>query len=127
MLFGCSGFVATSIGGYVLSVWPYLVFPKIYQLQGLEVASLAGLGPAAILGLVAVRYFRLAGACGFVGAAMATGIFLYLRIEESFIAGSAGRSPVPDYPRPMVYLVPLAWVLATAIMAIAFLPREHEE
>jgi len=126
MLFGCSGFVITSIGGWALSVWPFLVLPDTERIAMLGLASAVGLTPAAILGILATRKFRLAGACGFVGGAMSTGIFLYLRIEQIFISAFARQAPAPDYPRAMMFLVPVAWVLVAAILALAFLPKEKE-
>ena len=127
MLFGCSGFVVTSIGGWALSVWPYLVFPDTEKLQMLFLASAAGLIPAAILGVIATRKFGLPGACGFVGGSLSTGIFLFLRIEQIFISALARQAPNPDYPRMMMYLVPLAWILVSAILALIFLPREKDD
>ncbi len=125
MLFGCSGFVITSIGGYLVSVWPYLVFRDTEKLVHLGAASAAGLLPAALLGVVATRRFGLPGACGFVGGALSTGIFLYLRIEQTFISSLARQAPTPDYPQILMYLVPLGWILAAAILALAFLPHDR--
>jgi len=126
MLFGCSGFVLTSIGGYLLSVWPFLVFSDTEKLTVLASAAAVGLIPAAILGIFATRKFRLAGACGFVGGALSTGIFLYLRLEQVFISALSRQAPTPDYPKITMYLVPLGWILTTAILSIAFLPKESE-
>lgn len=127
MLTGCSGFVFASVGGYILSVWPFLVFPDSEKLIRLATASGIGFVPASILGIIATRKFGLAGACGFVGAALATGIFLYLRLDEIFIGALARQAPTPDYPKMMSWLLPLAWILATAIIAIAVLPKEKDE
>lgn len=124
MLFGCTGFVAASIGCYILSVWPFLLFSETEKLSMLCLATAAGLIPATVLGVIATRRFRLAGACGFVGSALATGIFLYLRIEQVFLSALARQAPTPDYPRAMVYLVPLAWILLATIIALAVMPKE---
>jgi hypothetical protein len=125
MLFGCSGFVFSSIAGYILSVWPFLVFPDSERISSLSLAAGTGLIPAAIVGIAATRKFALAGACGFVGGALSTGIFLYLRIEQTFIAALARQAPTPEYPRIMTYLIPLCWILISAILALIFLPREQ--
>jgi hypothetical protein len=127
MLFGCSGFVLTSIGGYILSVWPFLVFPDTEQIRMLGLAAAVGLIPAAVLGIVATRKFALAGACGFVGGALSTGIFLYLRIEQTFISALSRQAPTPDYPQMMMVLVPVSWVILCAILALVFLPREKPD
>jgi hypothetical protein len=124
MLFGCSGFVFTSIAGYILSVWPFLVFPETEKLKMLGLAAVIGLTPAAVLGVFATRKFAIAGACGFVGGALSTGIFLYLRIEQTFISALSRQAPTPEYPQVMTYLVPLCWILIAAILALIFLPRE---
>lgn len=126
MLFGCSGFVFTSIVGYALSVWPFFLLPETQKLVNLAIAAGIGLTPAAVLGVVATRKFGLAGACGFVGGSMATGIFLYLRIEQIFIAALARQAPPAEYPRIVTYLLPLGWILLSAILAIAALPREED-
>jgi hypothetical protein len=127
MLFGCSGFVLTSIGGYVLSVWPYFIFPDSEKLATIGLSSAVGLGPAAVLGVIATRRFGLAGACGFVGGSMATAIFLYLRVEQTFISALARQAPKPDYPQLLMYLLPLGWVLLSVILALLFIPDEKDE
>lgn len=126
MLFGCSGFVITSIGGWALSVWPFLVFPDTEKISRLALASAVGLIPAAILGIFATRKFGLAGACGFVGGALSTGIFLYLRIEQIFISALARQAPEPEYPHMVLFLAPSVWILIAAILALAFMPKEEE-
>ncbi len=127
MLFGCSGFVLSSIGGYMLSVWPFLVFQETEKLTTLATAAAIGLTPAAILGIVSTRKFRLAGACGFVGSALSVGIFLYLRIEQTFISSLARQAPAPDYPKVVMYLAPLGWILISAILGLLFLPKQEED
>ncbi|MDR3690619.1 MAG: hypothetical protein P4L46_14670 [Fimbriimonas sp.] len=127
MLFGCSGFVFTSIGGYILSVWPYLVFQDSEILARLAMCSAIGLTPSALLGIAATRRFGLAGACGFVGGSMATGIFLFLRLDQAFVAALARQAPKPDYPHLLVYLVPAGWIILTLILALVFMPNEEPE
>lgn len=127
MLFGCSGFVFTSVGGYILTVWPYLVLQDSEKLARLGLCSCIGMLPAAVLGVASTRRFGLAGACGFVGGSMATAIFLYLRIEQTFISALARQAPKPDYPQILTYLVPLGWVIISVIFALIFLPDEKLE
>lgn len=127
MLFGCSGFVFTSIAGYVLSVWPFLIFQNTDQIRPLAISAATGFLPAAIIGVIATRKFGLAGACGFVGGGLSTGIFLFLRIEQTFIAALARQGPTPEYPPLMKYLVPSGWIVISAILALIFLPKEREE
>jgi len=127
MLFGCTGFVFTSIAGYLLSVWPFLVLPDTEKISKLAIAVGVGLIPAAVLGVFATRKFALAGACGFVGGSLSTGIFLYLRLEQVFISATARQAPAPDYPQVMMYVVPLGWILASAILALIALPRDYQD
>ena len=126
MLFGCSGFVITSIGGYLLAVWPFIVFQDTERLTRLGLAAVVGLTPAAIVGIFATRKFRLAGACGFIGGSMATGIFLYLRLQQEFLAFMARQAPKPEYPSVAMYLIPLSWIVLSAILAIISLPSGEE-
>ncbi len=127
MLFGCSGFVVTSIGGYILSVWPFLLFQDSERITTLGTSCAFGLLPAAILGMVSSRKFGLAGACGFVGGSMATGIFMFLRIQQAFVAAFARQAPPPDYPQILMYLVPLSWVIVSLVLALLLVPNEKAE
>src|SRR4051794_13321407 len=85
MLFGCTGFVIASIFGYLLGIWPHLLMPGIDRSATLATCLAVGFVPAAALGVFASLRYGLPGACGFIGGALATGVFLYLRIESMFI------------------------------------------
>lgn len=125
MLFGCSGFVFTSLVGYFLTVWPFFVFPDNYRLESLLVCITTGFAPSLVLGLIAVRKFGLPGGCGFVAASMATAIFLYLRIQQMFLAADARQSVPPDYPRLWMWVLPLAWIILAVAITILFLPKNE--
>ncbi len=125
MLFGCSGFVFTSVGGYILSVWPFFAMRGTEYLNILGLTLALGLGPAAVLGAFAARKFGLAGACGFVGGAMTTGVFLFLRLQQVFLSAKIDQAPTPNYPESMVTLIPLGWVLTSIFLAILLVPK-HE-
>jgi hypothetical protein len=126
MLFGCSGFVIASIGGYALSVWPFFLFADIEKVSTLAKDCAIGFVPAVILGLLVSRRFGLPGACGAVGGAIASAMFLYLRIEQAFMAHLARQAPEPDYPSILQGLVPLAWLLAVILVALAAMPKEKD-
>ncbi|AIE84269.1 hypothetical protein [Fimbriimonas ginsengisoli] len=124
MLFGCSGFLVASLGGYALSVWPFFVFPDTQRLSVLAISLGVGLIPAAILTVFASIKFGMAGACGGVGGAIATAMFLYLRLNQIFLAWMARRIPEPEYPASMQGLIPIAWILAVLLIGMAATPRE---
>jgi hypothetical protein len=129
MLFGCGSFVFVSIVSYALAAWPMFVVPNTHLLVDFGIALAAGLIPASILGVVAIRKTGLAGACGFVGGAMATAIFLFLRLEQLMLGYSVREIPRPEYPRSWMWIVPTAWVIAAILLAVIFLPRRelHDE
>lgn len=125
MLFGCSGFVGTSIGGYILSVWPFFAMRGTEYLHVLAITLALGLVPAAILGIYSSRKFGLAGACGFVGGAMTTGVFLFLRLQQVFLAARSDQAPTPNYPEILVTIIPLGWVLASVFLGILLVPKNE--
>jgi hypothetical protein len=125
MLFGCSGFVLTAIGGFAISVWPFIVFSGLERTAVLAECALFGLLPAAILGCLSTRRFGIPGACGMVGCAMAVDVFLYLRFQEISLGVQAQRIPEPDYPANIAWLAPLAWILASLFLAILSLPKSE--
>lgn len=123
MLFGCGSFVAGAITIYLLSIWPFFVWPEVHRLATLLKGIAAGLLPALLVTTIATRRFGLPGACGVVGGALTTAIFLYLRLQQAFIASAAKQDKPPDYPPLLQGLVPLAWVLAIALVAVLLLPK----
>lgn len=118
MLFGCTGFVATSLTTYGLSVWPFLAFPRTHLMLTLAIASACAFVPALIFGAFASRRFSLPGACGFVSGAMATAIFLYLRLEQAQAGRTVRELPRPDYPASWTWMIPVAWLLLCLCAAL---------
>ena len=125
MIFGCSGFLVAAVAGYLLSIWPFVAFQKTEQVQWLLICFAAGPLPATILGIYATRKFGLGGACGFIGGALCTGVFLFLRIQHSFVSALAQQAPRPGYPEAFQYLVPGAYILACLFLAILVLPKDE--
>lgn len=123
MLFGCGAFVAGAITTYLLSIWPFFAWPEVHRLRVLILGIGAGLVPALIVSAIVTRRFGLPGACGVVGGALTTAIFLYLRLQQAFIAAAAKQDTRPDYPPLLQGLVPLAWVLSVALVAVLLLPK----
>jgi len=126
MLFGCSGFLVASLGGYALAVWPFFAFTETQQLRILAQSCALGLIPAALLAAWVSRKFALAGACGAVGGAIATAMFLFLRIQQIFTAAALKRIPPPEYPESMQAVLPVAWILAAILIGLAVMPKEPE-
>lgn len=123
MLFGCTGFVLASFLTYFLSVWPFFVIPDQETIRGLAIAIAAGFVPAAVLGALLARKFGLPGACGAIGGAMATAIFLHLRVKLLMLGFSLPDVPDPEFPPVMTWIVPLAWLLAMVLVQLLVLYR----
>jgi hypothetical protein len=121
MIFGCTGFVLGSVLTYLLGVWPHLVFHEIQLLSALGLNLALALVPTAVFGaFVTVRY-GLPGACGYVGGSMTTAVFLYLRLEALFLGAETKQIRDPEYGRELLYLVPIAWVVVAAGLAVGLL------
>lgn len=124
MLAGCSTFVTTSILGYLLTVWPFFAVADTHLTVNLAVACASGMIPALILTLVATRKVGLPGACGGLGGAMASGIFLFLRLDQLMLGLTVRDLPRPDFPPAWAWIVPIAYVVLTLVLGIIFLPKD---
>jgi len=128
MLFGCGGFLVAAVAGYMLSIWPFFVWQQGEQLRILGICVAAGLIPPLIVGGILSRKYGLPGACGLIGGALCTAIFLYLRIQQAFIEAAAQRVPTPDYPRSVMAVLPLAYVLISVLVGYYTLkPGEFDD
>jgi hypothetical protein len=123
MLMGCGAFVAGALVVYFLAIWPFLAWPNVERIQTLGLCAATGLVPAALAAGLFTRRFGLPGACGAVGGALTTAVFLFLRLQQAFLAATARQDRPPDYPASLQTLVPLAWVLAVALIAVVLLPK----
>lgn len=118
MLFGCAGFVSSSLLTYFLAIWPFFLFTEIYLTAGLLRCALFGLLPALAFGGYVTRRFGLAASAGFVGGALAAAIFLYLRLIEVNLRRNQRDLAQPDFPESWIWIVPLGWVLLVAFVAV---------
>lgn len=125
MIFGCSGFVATSIFSYLLFVWPHFVYARTHLIFDLGMACGLGMPQALILGGYAARKFGLPAASGFVGGAMAGAIFLYLRLEQVMSLRGHREAPQPEFPSAWVWLLPVAWILLALGVALWCIPKRE--
>jgi hypothetical protein len=123
MVFGCSGFVFSSLFIWLLTVWPFLLFNRADRLHNLVMACAIGFAPAILVGAICSRRFGLPGACGFLASALSTAVFIYLRISQMFLAAQARQIPKPDYPQLMETLLPAAWVVLVLLLAVGCLPK----
>lgn len=123
MLAGCTGFVSSSLVTYCLAIWPFLLFVDSLSWSNVLKAMAMGLLPAAIFGGYATRRFGLPGATGFLGGALAIAVFLHLNIKRILLAVAVQPGLLLDFPPAMVYLIPLAWVLASVAIAGLLLPK----
>lgn len=123
MLFGCSGFLVEAVASYGLTVWPWFVVPQMHQIGGLALAFALGAVPAIATGVMATRKFGLPGACGFAGGALASAIFMFLRLQQLVALRGNLQFPQPEYPNLWVWLVPGAFLLLVALVIAIFIPR----
>jgi hypothetical protein len=125
MLGGCASFVVTSVVCLLLSIAPFFVLLKSYLWHDLAAATAIGLAPAAVFGAISSRRTGLPGAAGFVSSAMSWGAFAYVRLEEMILAAKAERIEPPNYPEQFQWMLPIAWILASILIAwIAIHPGE---
>lgn len=119
MLMGCTGFVLASLATYALAVWPYfLVIEEQHTWLGLGKAMAIGGVPAFGLGFLLVRRYGLPAACGAIGGAMATGIFIYVRLQQVMLGFDVPEVPDPEYPRFVSWLLPLVWLTASVFVEL---------
>jgi hypothetical protein len=125
MLFGCGSFVVSSFTIYLLSVWPFFVFQDIFLLRQLVLAMASGLIPAAVGVAVFARRAGLPGAAGAIAGGLVTGIFLFLRLQQAFVAAIAKTDRPPEFPDSLQGLIPLGWVLSVLLIVVLLLPKKE--
>ena len=127
MLVGCTGYVLLSLGGFIVGAWPFFLWTRHWMVADLVRCAAFGLVPNLVLGLWGTQKFGIPGATGFFASALATGIFLYLRLWQMFMGWDAKQSPEPEYPRAFVQLIPMAWVILVALLAVFVLAGAKSE
>jgi len=126
MLTGCSGFVGASAITFMLGVWPFLAFgSQDRATTSLLLGFPLGLLPAAIAGAYICRRFGLAAACGFIGGAMALGVFMFLVANRIMLSIFLASGPRHFYSPITVYLIPVVWLMLALAIAYVFLPKNE--
>ncbi len=125
MLFGCSGFVGSSIGTFLLTVWPHMVYMNITSMRALYIGALLGMLPAAITGAWVTRRFGIAGSAGFIAGSIASAVFLNLRLRQGTMLRGVPQAPQPEYPDVFVWLLPVGWVIVAIVVCLLFIAREE--
>jgi len=124
MLSGCSGFVGTSIGTFLLGVWPFLLFGSEDPPRAILLAAFPiGLIPACIFGAYMCKRFGLANMCGFIGGAMALGVFMFLISQRLTLAIFAASGDQHFYSPVLVYLIPVGWLVLACGLGYGFTPK----
>lgn len=116
MLAGCASYVFLSLGGFLIGAWPFFFWTRHWLVTELTLCASLGLFPAIVVGLLGTRRYGIPGGAGFFASALATAIFLYLRLWQMFMGWDAHRSPEPEYPRAFVWLIPIGWVVLVALI-----------
>ena len=122
MMLGCTGFGVTAGLIFALVAWPHFVFADTYRFDVLAKAMALGGIPAMIQGLILSRK-GLVGACGFVGGALVSTVFLYIRLQQVLLARYGDEAARPDYPAAFGWLVPVGFFLAAVAIALVALPK----
>jgi hypothetical protein len=120
---GCASFITTSLVCYLLSIWPFIFADDLWTSAGLARAMSLGFIPPTIFGIISTRRFAVAGACGWVAAALTTAIFLLVRIQNLFTAGDSRQFPMPVFSRDLIWVLPVGYVIAVITLSLLVLPR----
>jgi len=62
-----------------------------------------------------------------MGGAMAAGVFVFLRLQQSNLGRYAQDLPMPEYPERWVVMVPLGWLAWIILVGLATYPRRPEQ
>lgn len=126
LMAGCSTIGFTSVLTYLVTIWPFTIFPEWSQ-KGLATIFGSGALLACIFGAYLGRKFGLAGSSGFFGGAMAAAVFMHLRLQQTMLGFYAKDIPRPEYPEFFAILIPILWFLVASTVAWVFCRREPSE
>ncbi len=123
---GCGVIVVLSFLILLMTSWPYFAF-KEYTVKGLQSIVAFGCIPATLLGIIALRAFRTAGMSGFLGGGMAAAAFMFLRLQQTILNNYDKDLPHTEYGDQILWLVPVGWLVWSALICLFFLKREDPE
>ncbi|HLK16676.1 MAG TPA: hypothetical protein VKT78_17855 [Fimbriimonadaceae bacterium] len=123
MLGGCMVFLSTAVLAFAFAVWPHLAYPNAERATTVRMCLYIGLPPSLLIGIFAARRGGVAGACGFVGGALTTSVFFFLRLQQVFVTADSRTGPTPNYTQATLYLLPLGWFLFAVMVALVVTPR----
>lgn len=118
---GCAATVVLSVLVYGITIWPFFALPE-HTVEGLFAILAFGMIPSTILGVFAIRKIGYGGFSGFVGGALTSAAFIYLRLQQTMLAKVNPNLPAVEYPERWVWLVPLAWVLFAIVVGLIACP-----
>ncbi len=117
MLAGCSGFIIAAFLTYGLAISPCFLGPAIEMVQTLATLGALGEPPCLNVGLVMSKRMSLPAAAGWVGGALATAIFLYLRLDQLTALRNSNLPGEPEYPGNWAVIIPLTWLVINVSLA----------
>ena len=126
LMAGCTTIGVLSVFTYFLSIWPFTVMAE-YTWNGLIMILAYGTVPASILGAIAGRKLGYAGSTGYFGGALASAVFMHLRLQQTMLGNFTKDVPKPEYPDSVAIAVPLLWFVVAGIVAVAFCKRTAPE
>ncbi len=122
---GCSTIFGGSLAVFLLTWWPFLVFPANTTTDLTKCLLFAAI-PVLIVGVVLVRFFALAGSIAFSGGLFVGAVFLFMNLNLETLGIKDPNLKVPDYPEQFRWIIPLAWMLA-GLAAMLFAYRDPEK
>jgi hypothetical protein len=120
---GCLAFGACSIGLFLLSFWPFLLYVNSNQTEVLWKALAIGLIPLFIGGILVTRLFGTAGMGSFLAATMTFAVFFFLR-HRLFPPQEMGDRYSLEYPTSFTWGIPLVAVGMAFLLVILFPPKK---
>ncbi len=117
---GCFTIVGGSLTIFLLTWWPFLIFPFKTSAGLFKALAIAGI-PVLIVGLVLTRLVKLAGAVGFAAGMFIGAMFLFMNLNLELIGFNDPNALPPEYPQAWGWVIPAAWFLAgMAVMLFAY-------
>lgn len=115
---GCVGFVVVAFVAAGIFMLPFIAWPQVADARRLYLNLGIAAAFAGAFGIGASRRFGLAAAGGFVSGALASALFLYIRLGHFDMGRGIEDLPQPEWPSTFVWLIPAATALFGALVAV---------